>query len=152
MIKYPDFVDVETLIGTNVHVIELYEPGYSVHVLISDDDMEVKVSDWNLNIINEFNDQLEHAIYVADSMSGFMYSIGLRKYQIFLDLNMNLVDVVANDEKFISPGMLKLLFSNYSLQKMIENKYLSNEDIGRFKNCIIKGPSNSLEPSYAKIL
>lgn len=144
---YP-FEEIPEFIDKYVYVYDYFKDGFSVLIDrdVKNDGIIFKFGDFNGDLYdNLFVENNKHMADVVPRAVMLMKLIKLSKAQFYFDFNCNLVDIRLSLNKFMSPGMLKDIFSKQlSVLPSLDIFHLTKEkfkDIcdGKYKrNIIIK--------------
>lgn len=156
-----------TLSKKLVYAIEPYnEDGLSVLIFAEGDKIGCKFGTWNGE---EINIMKKHSLskYIDDlyknnleRLMGLLKLIGVEMMQLYFSISkeIKLVDVRTYINKFLSPGMIRDVFSKFvNVQNIVETG-MFEDIIGKHKNIVIK-PSkpfmyekdDDLIPAYFKL-
>jgi len=189
IIELPDFLpypgilpfsDVPELMGKLAYIIKEYSECVSLNVLLNEEDVCVRVGDWDGNVIDITDDSekakvgMELIDNYLNNLLGMMQCVKLSQALFYIARYENelcLVDLRLSLNKFSSPGMIRDLFSKViRTQEVTKIVSLDKETMeaivagkGAYSgNLILKSSAfetieretpqgNALYPLYAKI-
>lgn len=119
-LSYPEILPLENikdeLINKLVYIIQDYDDGIALNILINGEDNVIRFSDWDGKLIEPLDNDLALQItnnYLANILQ-LLNVIKLSKCIIYIGRYKNdlaIVDVRTSLNKFVGPGMIRDLFS-----------------------------------------